>query len=143
MLASAFFFFSTVSFAQYKNFEISKYKLPEMKRHQLDFNFSSNGDLHSMFSDNIIYYNGEFFKRKGIEFRSNLDSKYSYYINTKRIQATAGLAFSSAFSFEKDSGWHLKNRKEQIFGGGFEGTSDVKFFRSKNWFAELSPSLYM
>ncbi len=44
---------SLFSFSQVENYDLSKYKLPDIKRQQLDFNFQSNGQNSSSkyFSD--------------------------------------------------------------------------------------------
>ncbi|MDO9615600.1 MAG: hypothetical protein Q7J86_13880, partial [Bacteroidota bacterium] len=38
---------SFAGFSQDKNFDLSKYKFPDYKRHELELNFNSNGRSHS------------------------------------------------------------------------------------------------
>ena len=37
--------------SQDKNFDLSKYKFPDYKRHQLEFNFNSSGNSNSYFAE--------------------------------------------------------------------------------------------
>ncbi len=90
----AFLFISYFSFAQYENFDLSKYKLPEIKRHQLDFNFRYN-------NSNQKYYNDDAPDHSYFDLNNDLRLDYSYYRNTSRIQSNAWGNFSSNISLDR------------------------------------------
>lgn len=91
----ALLFISNFSFAQYENFDLSKYKLPEIKRHQLDFNFSYNNSSYK-------YDYNETPDRSDFNFDSDFNLVYSYYRNTSRIQTNATGSLSSTMALDRE-----------------------------------------
>ncbi len=78
LLSFAFILINLISFAQFEDFDLSKYKLPDIKRHQLDFEFEHNNGYssnHLKNDNNEIKYN----------FDESLDATYSYLFNSRRF----------------------------------------------------------
>ncbi|HYQ56982.1 MAG TPA: hypothetical protein VEP89_06505 [Draconibacterium sp.] len=89
----AFLFISYFSFAQYENFDLSKYKLPEIKRHQLDFDFNSNG----YFQNSTYYYDndmGEKSESENNRFLGGGELEYSFYQNTGYFKSQEALSLT-------------------------------------------------
>ena len=95
LLLFAFILMNTISFAQFENFDLSKYKLPEIKRHQLDFEF----DVSSGFSNEILKENRS---SSILDFNEDLKANYSYYFNSIKRQSNYYLQFSSDIQFNKE-----------------------------------------
>ena len=78
-------FISTISaFGQDKNFDLSKYKLPDIKRHQLDFSISSDGSRSSSKTTKTV--NSEMEEKNSVYSRndSQANLSYSYLYNTRK-----------------------------------------------------------
>jgi hypothetical protein len=141
-LTIAFLFLLLHSFAQYENFDLSKYRLPEMTRHQLDFNFDSEGNFRSNFSnDSLIetYYGIEVYEQKYNKIEDGANLQYSFYRNSNKLQASAEGNFSSNYMREKNRGFRVSETNERFFGNAIEASSDFKIFNPQNWFLNLSP----
>ena len=84
ILTSALFLLCRFSYAQYENFDLSKYKSPDIKRHQLDFYFNSQGQS----SHDYIVQDNEYLQdttnERDNQFNSGLNLQYSYYRNSKK-----------------------------------------------------------
>ncbi|MEN8123371.1 MAG: hypothetical protein ABFS35_23740 [Bacteroidota bacterium] len=76
----AFIFISLISLAQYENFDLSKYKLPDIKRHQLDFKFGIDNDYSSRTFDNEDRFSK-------LDFNQDFEAKYNYYFNSQKRQS--------------------------------------------------------
>jgi len=129
------------SFAQYENFDLSTYKLPELKRHQLDLYFDSEGNFRSNFSKDNIYFENEDIEQKYNEFDSGVDLMYSFYRNSEKLQASAAVNFSTNYRLEKNHGFQINETDSRFIGSGIECVSNFKFFNPDNWFLSVSPSL--
>lgn len=89
----AFLFFSLLTvlgFAQDKNFDLSKYKFPDYKRHELEFNFSSSG-INNKQTDHSTHFDQAGNETSGDEItyaQLQADSRIGYrydYLSRKRI----------------------------------------------------------
>lgn len=88
-------------FAQLNTFDLSSYKLPEIKRHQLDFNIDLKGSKYKYDRNYEIspdyYYNTSSLDGK-------IDLNYSFYKNSEKFQSSQsyGINFSPSFYDQKD-----------------------------------------
>jgi hypothetical protein len=81
--------------AQDKNFDLSKYKFPDYKRHELELNFNSSGSSNRYYSviPSTTNYNGTTYNNSHSNFDSRINIGYQFVNFTrKRIdQITSGL----------------------------------------------------
>lgn len=72
-------------YAQDKNFDLSKYKFPDYKRHELEFNVNSNGSNYKRYYEipATSSYNASLYDNSESYFNSHLQGYY-YYTNYKR-----------------------------------------------------------
>ncbi|WP_167613843.1 hypothetical protein [Maribellus sediminis] len=132
----AFLFISYFSFAQYENFDLSKYKLPEIKRHQLDFNFSYN-------SNNRKNYYDETPDRSNFELDNDLGFDYTYYRNTSRIQSNGWGSISSTMTLDREKYEERDRVKNDYYNFGIDA-GFLKRSYTKNddrWFLLWSTKL--
>ena len=85
-----------ISFAQLKDFNLSDYKLPDLKRKALETNFNLSG--------NNYYYNGTE-KVGSNDYNSNVLVNYNHYLNSAKYQRESdfGLDFRSNFQNRKNN----------------------------------------
>jgi len=93
---------------QDKNFDLSKYKFPDYKRHELELYFNSNGSSDSYYS--VIpatgNYDGTKYDSSRSNFNSNLRLDYNFkYLSRKQIE-------NHTLSFSGDINY-LKNKNEE------------------------------
>lgn len=93
---------------QDKNFDLSKYKFPDYKRHELELYFNSNGSSDSYYS--VIpatgNYDGTKYDSSRSNFNSNLRLAYNFkYLSRKQIE-------NHTLSFSGDINY-LKNKNEE------------------------------
>nr|WP_321358040.1 hypothetical protein [uncultured Draconibacterium sp.] len=134
----AFLFISYFSFAQYENFDLSKFKLPEIKRHQLDFNYS--------FNNSIQRYNYEESQdRYYFDLSNDFEMNYSYYRNTSKIQSEGWGIFSSGMTLDREKREDYDKVKDDYYNfrinGGFLNRIYTK--SDDRWFWTWSTSLYL
>ena len=72
----ALFFVSFCVSAQFENINLSEYKLPDIKRHQLDFNFSANQTGVRSYKSDVT--------KPTFDFDGGYNVNYNYYLNTKK-----------------------------------------------------------
>jgi len=128
-----------LSFAQYDNFDLSQYKLPDIKRHQLEFGFNSNGMIKSR--ENSPIRDNDFNSDEKL-FNGESEIHYFMYSNSSRYQTTLGTRISGDFNREKATGNFVENR-DKFDGGGFlEFKYNIKrFYGEKNWFISGEPKV--
>lgn len=138
---------AAVGYAQDKNFDLSKYKFPDYKRHELEFNFRSNGastrqDDHSTHVDQYgnAYPNG---KASYSSFDANSTIGYKYdYMTRKRI-AQLNSDFSGAYNFWKyDSFGQIDERKNPAVTFNLNGFSRYYQKEDKLFFEGLANFSY-
>jgi hypothetical protein len=135
-----FLLVSYISFAQYENFDLSKYKLPEIKRHQLDLELGADGNsyygsINSESSDASVadYYNAN----------GNGSLGYSFFNNTKKVQGNLKFNFSSNFDVDKQEYNEAVVTDEYKLSNTLIGSYAAKYFFKKEWFYSLHPYLYL
>lgn len=76
-------------FAQLNNFDLSKYKLPDLKRRTLETNFNFHGDniYEENANQNIARHN----ERKTNNYFGDIYLNYNYYLNNSKFQRTSSL----------------------------------------------------
>ncbi|WP_167619294.1 hypothetical protein [Maribellus sediminis] len=136
----AFLFISYFSFAQYENFDLSKYKLPEIKRHQLDLYFNSQGS----FSHDYIVHDNEYLQdttnQRNNQLNGGLNIQYSYYKNASKIQSSANLIFTSNYNKIEQKGTGTSDYKSENSGATLSGNYDLRYFLTDaNWFLRGVP----
>jgi hypothetical protein len=134
-----FSFIASFVFAQFENFDLSKYKLPEIKRQQLDFHFNSNGDKLKRFA--VISELDTTYKRNELNFNVNSHVNYKMYKNTLGSQITGNFEVGGTYQKTDNSGYQIYTDKE-IYQTEFANlTLDWKEFNKNNWFLNFSPDL--
>jgi hypothetical protein len=133
------------SVAQHENFDISKYRLPEMKRHQMDLMFNSWGNssnekrvLPGVFEDvdtlKAI--------RKQLNGRSNVD--YQFYRNSEKMQSFLEVRLNGSFLYDKEErNFYAYKNKEGNFSGNLNFDYNLKYFFRNNWFITSVPEIAM
>lgn len=100
-----------MGYAQDKNFDLSKYKFPDYKRHELELNISSNGNGYSRRVENPDYLiNGSSsdYLSSSYNSLSNAGLGYTYnFLNRKRIDYLYS-SFSGNYNYSSSSGINSK-----------------------------------
>ncbi|OFX89176.1 MAG: hypothetical protein A2W99_01725 [Bacteroidetes bacterium GWF2_33_16] len=119
-------------FAQLNTFDLSSYKLPEMNRHQLDFNFDLNGK--SQILDENYKYTSDLYKSQNY-MGGALNLSYSFYKNSEKLQLNHkyDIGFSSSFSDNKNE---IKTLDESYDIGSY------LYIKSENRFYYNSKSFF-
>src|SRR5450759_4832125 len=132
--------------AQDKNFDLSKYKFPDYKRHELEFNFNSDGDSRKMshevpsptgdgttvrndysnsnfYSNFSLEYQYNYLTRKRIDYlNSNLSGKYDYTM--RKNDGTQSKEFDPGIDLNLN-GFRRYYLKENKFF--LEGMTDLQY----------------
>lgn len=139
----AFLFFSYFSFAQYENFDLSKYKLPEIKRHQLDFDFNTNGS----FQNSTYYYDndmGEKSEREDNRVFGGGEFGYSFYQNTDKFQIVGSAQSYLNYSKNKNKNYYSVDTEKSDLTSNISASYDFKYFMGeKQWFLTAVPYSYV
>ncbi|WP_297097360.1 hypothetical protein [uncultured Draconibacterium sp.] len=132
----AFLFISYFSFAQYENFDLSKYKLPEIKRHQLDFNFRYN-------SGNYNYDYDETPDHSYFDLDNNLRLDYSYDRNTPRVQSNGWGSFSTTTNLDREKYEDKEKVKDDYSNFRIDAGFQKRIYTNNDdrWFLLWSPNL--
>ena len=103
-------------YAQDKNFDLSKYKFPDYKRHELEFNFNSNGSGYSRRLENPDLNNGSGTNYVSSYFhsQSNVGLSYTYnFLNRRRVDYLYS-SFSSDYNYSSSSDVNNKLKDFQL-----------------------------
>lgn len=105
-------------YAQDKNFDLSKYKFPDYKRHELEFSFNSNGSNSKSYYliPATSSYNESLDNTIRSNFYSNLQGYY-YYTNFKRNRIdriSASINGNYQFSKYENVGSYYKNSQPHL-----------------------------
>ncbi len=134
MLASLF------SFSQVEDYDLSKYKLPDMKRQQLDFSFQSSGQNTSSKS----FYDHEnlrdTMKTENGQYSGNYNLGYSYYRNTQKVQSSISAnTYGNYNKTKRENSWY-NPVDDSDFSNQLSFNYDLKyFFTPTNWFVTTAP----
>lgn len=127
--------------AQDKSFDLSKYKFPDYKRHELQFSFVSAGNSSSWSSINITNPDGtgETIDYKNAYSNSNINLGYSFFNNTRKRQESIYSSFSGSYYFSKLSN-DLGIRTHGSPNVNFQINASEKYYLTENkWFMEVDP----
>lgn len=97
--------FHLSAFAQYENIDLSKYKLPDIKRHQLDFDLGLN---NSRVSDD--WENSS--KKKHSTSLEELNVNYTFFQNTRKLQKNYLISINSNLGSSKKKGYGRSDVKQ-------------------------------
>jgi len=139
------------SSAQDKNFDLSKYKFPDYKRHELELNFNSDGygrknktespeylnngvnstyvsSFYNAHSNAVLSYNYYLLNRKRIDFlHSSVSGNYDYSSSTNINQKLKDISQSFELSLNGSRTFYLTENK--IF---LEGMADLSFYQGNS-----------
>ncbi|MBL7967589.1 MAG: hypothetical protein JNK09_11360 [Prolixibacteraceae bacterium] len=127
-----------LSFGQDKNFDLSRYKFPDYKRHELEFNFNSDGNSQRYYS--IIpatsNYSGVNLDRSNSSFNSTVNISYQFEnFSRKRIdRVTSGL--SGKYLYEKSKYPEESSKLSEPQAWGFLQTSRRNYITEDKIFWE-------
>lgn len=132
---------SIAGMAQDKNFDLSTYKFPDYKRHQLDFNFNSNGSKTSwsdyVFDSDGLKHNVDYQNSSG---NSYLDLTYRTLKSTrKRLEnISVNLNASTYFSKSVNETGTGKFNNQSV---NLEFSAIERYYLKENsWFVEVNPN---
>ncbi len=136
-LALMLTFFSV--YAQYKNFDLSKYKLPDIKRHQLDFQFNSDGRIRNLYALYEYENNTDTTINKEMDFNWDSNLLYSFYISNTKTQQTLNALINYNLMYLERSNSTYKYLDNN---GRIEFTYDYKYFlEDEKWFLNAVPGI--
>ena len=140
LLLFSFSIASLLSSSQTVEYDLSKYKLPDIKRQQLDFNFESSGENSSSYfliSDNNY---SDTLKHKTNQFTGDYNFVYSYYRNTRKVQSSVYAQSYGNYSKIKQNRTNYYSRDSYLFENRLSFNYDLKYFVSQsNWFVTAVP----
>ena len=140
---------SFAGFSQDKNFDLSRYKFPDYKRHELELNFNSNGRsfnesreatpgsgldstsrqdyMNSHFNSNFsLIYQYDYLNRKRIDhLTSNLSGEYDYSMNKSDGVKSKQFSPSINWNINGFKRYYLKENKFFL-----EGLTDLRYYIS-------------
>ena len=96
---------SLVTFSQDKSFDLSNYKFPDYKRHELEFNFNSTGSTESYYTviPPTVNYNGTKYDTSNSKSNSHFNLGYQYDLLTRERIDHINSSFSGSYDFIKSS----------------------------------------
>jgi hypothetical protein len=128
---------TTILNSQYSGFDLSKYKLPDIKLNRLDFNF----DLNQTKNNNIIDPS-QYTKSKVLSdyFYGTLNLDYFHFRNSERYQGnmSVDLNIQPSVNTTRENGLVVRSNS---FIGDFLASSTNRFFLPKLKFFEVDPEL--
>ncbi len=111
MLAVFFILGSSITgIAQEKSFDLSKYKFPDYKRHELEFNFSSNGSTDKSES----FYNEQYYKSTSSKNHSNADIGYTFNSLSRKKVDYLHSSISGIFDLSKNKSYSATDATKNI-----------------------------
>lgn len=122
-----------ITFAQTEKINLSDYKLPEMKRHQLDLSVNSYGNSEGHHQIYAHIPDTVWLKSNDYQWNGNLT--YSNYRNTKRLQSTMSASLNSYGYSRNTEEAGIEIDKTNTFRGSLTLNYDTKLFDKNNrWF---------
>ncbi|HAQ20481.1 MAG TPA: hypothetical protein DCR40_14815 [Prolixibacteraceae bacterium] len=127
--------------AQDKNFDLSKYKFPDYKSHEMEFSFGSYGS-GSNFSGFYTPSNnepGRIIDYRNVYSYTNLNLGYSFTKSNRKRQENINSYFSSTYRFDKSVNENGK-RTFSSPGSDFKIYANERYYLTENkWFLEAYP----
>jgi len=127
--------------AQDKNFDLSKYKFPDYKRHELELNFNSSGSSSRWSDINGSNSDGTW---RTVDFLNSYNSSgihlgYSFTSNTRKRQENIYSSFSSSYYFLKTRN-ELGTTSFSKPDANFRIYANEKYYLTEDkWFLEVDP----
>ncbi len=119
--------------AQFENIDLSKYKLPEIKRHQLDLNFSYNNS----FSKNSYE---EIAKNSYFDLYNRIDASYSFYKNTKFYQRNVWTRMFSKVQLDWEKQDNANYDKNDDYYWYLQTGFENRYYpQESRWFFHIAP----
>lgn len=127
--------------AQDKNFDLSKYKFPDYKRHEMELNFNSSGNSSRW---SAIYENTGDGISRTIDYKdsynnSNIELGYSLIKNTRKRQENIYSSLRSSYRFDKS----VDELGTSTFSSPIANLNisvEEKYYLTENkWFLEVDP----
>ncbi|HEX2393779.1 MAG TPA: hypothetical protein VHI78_00440, partial [Bacteroidales bacterium] len=138
-LSACMLLYSGMVFSQLTSFDLSKYKLPDVKRKQLDLNF----DLSESYNNNKAKpEDGETNSDTDFNFYNSTRIGYRSFVNTDRFQSDQYyfLGLSPEFLKQKNSGGDLDKKTE--ISTSFEIRSENRIYFRNQYFFEADINFY-
>ena len=112
-LGAAMFLFASISLAQTENYDLSGYKMPNLKRQTLTFGYGMNG------SNDIFKLNYDLAEKRK-SFRGGLSLNYSFYRNTEKWQQSVSTRVSGHYNpknwnGDESSTFHEKSLSKEFY----------------------------
>lgn len=97
-------------FSQDKSFDLSKYKFPDYKRHELEFNLNSSGSGHRRTQEMSSYNGDTSFVSSNFNSNSSIEINYQFnHLTRKRIDYLSS-QFSGEYDYSSDKGYGSKSK---------------------------------
>jgi hypothetical protein len=124
--------------SQTDKFDLSKYKLPDIKRQQLDVFFQSNGQNSS--SKYFFEDKSDSLKNEDRQFNGEYSLRYSYYHNSPKIQSFISACNLGNYSKSKHDRTNYYLIDNKYFYNYLSFDYNLKYFFSpSNWFVATVP----
>ncbi len=123
---------SFVSFSQFENFDLTKYKLPDIKRQQLDFKFDfKNSFLSQDFNVN---------KTSSFNMAENIEIGYNYFQNSREFKKYYTVYFDSDIDLKRAKE-NEKNpiKKENVNSMLLFNLDNYYYLVEDKWFVHFQP----
>jgi hypothetical protein len=131
--------------AQDKNFDLSKYKFPDYKRHELEFNFNSSGSSNRYYLVNppTVNYSGSTYDSSNSNFNSYFKLGYSYENFTRKRIDHIYASFTGQYDFSKtDYSGNITKQSEPKMDWNFNGFRRYYITENKVFFEGLTNFQY-
>lgn len=123
------------AFAQYDKIDMSKYKLPDIKRHQLDFNLGLDNNYRKDHYESMD-------DRSNSSIVQNLSSDYNFYENSRELIRNYSVHFYNKLDSETRKGYNISDEKNTLTDLDFTMFFNNRFYMNgKNYFINVTPGL--
>jgi len=140
LLLFSFSIGSLLSSSQTDKYDLSKYKLPDIKRQQLDFFFQSSGESSSSYFIISEDYYPDTLKHKTNQINGDYNLGYSNYRNTPKIQSSVYALSFGNYSKIKQNRTNYYSQDSYLFENRLSFNYDLKYFVTpSNWFVTAVP----
>jgi hypothetical protein len=131
LLMGMAFCYSSQLTAQFQNFDLSKYRVADYQRKQLDFNFSLSGNFQNYGS-----VNGSSTNDKYSSFGSYLQASYNGVTNSRKIQSNTSFAatLNPYYSNSSQNGDNSKNKNSY---SSLNYSTSTRFYKPNLFFCEI------
>lgn len=124
---------SLAGFGQDKNFDLSKYKFPDYKRHEMELKFNSSGQGYNQYYESPSSDNSGISKYDYTNFKSNSNAalEYTYEKHTRKHIDLLYSSLSGLHDYSKSTYTDSKTKASDTHGSlNFSGSS--RYYLSRN-----------